>query len=151
MSIAESGSRIRIPGDGNEVQTGTEVEFTDEICCQTNQKICRAALSENENSGFRKQTLEGEIIERSVELCGPNEHHAMKKDCVLSPESDELSDEQLDDDNLFEDISDTDFSDVEEFWCQRCEKRDTFCREFELSSMRQRNCNGEQFWWRCQS
>ena len=39
----------------------------------------------------------------------------MKKACVLSPESGELSDEQSDDDNLFEDISDTDFSDVEEF------------------------------------
>ena len=39
----------------------------------------------------------------------------MNKDCVLLPESGELSDEQSDDDNLFEDISDTDFSDVEEF------------------------------------
>ena len=39
MSIAESGSRIRIPGDGDEVQTGPEVEFTDEICGQTNQEI----------------------------------------------------------------------------------------------------------------
>ena len=39
----------------------------------------------------------------------------MEKDYVQSPESDELSDEQSDDDNLFEDISDTDFSDVEEF------------------------------------
>ena len=36
MSIAESGSRIRIPGDGDEVQTGPEVEFMDEICGQTN-------------------------------------------------------------------------------------------------------------------
>ena len=39
----------------------------------------------------------------------------MEKDCGLSPESDELSDEQSDDDYLFEDISDTDFLDVEEF------------------------------------
>ena len=39
----------------------------------------------------------------------------MEKECVLSPESGELSDEQSDDDNLFEDISDTDFLDVEEF------------------------------------
>ena len=56
MSIAESGSRIRIQGDGDEAQTGPEVEFTDEICGETNQESCRAALSENENSGFRKQT-----------------------------------------------------------------------------------------------
>ena len=47
--IAESGSRIRIPGYGNERQTGTEVEFTDKICGQTNQKVFRAALSEYEN------------------------------------------------------------------------------------------------------
>ena len=39
----------------------------------------------------------------------------MDKDYVHSPESDELSNEQSDDDNLFEDISDTAFSDVEEF------------------------------------
>ena len=38
----------------------------------------------------------------------------MKKDYVQSPESDELSDEQSDDDYFFEDILDTDFSDVEE-------------------------------------
>ena len=107
-----SGSRIRIPGDGDEVQTGPEVEFTDEICGQTNQEICRAALSENENSGFRKQTSEGEIIEQKVESCGPNEHYAVEKDYVQSPESDELSDEQSDDDNLFEDISDVEEFDV---------------------------------------
>ena len=39
----------------------------------------------------------------------------MEKDYVLSPESDELSDEQSDNDYLFEDVSDTDFSDVEKF------------------------------------
>ena len=39
----------------------------------------------------------------------------MKKDCVVSPESGELSNQQSDDDNLFEDISDTNFLDVEEF------------------------------------
>ena len=50
-----------------------------------------------------------------TESCGPDEHHAMENDCVLSPESGELSDEQSDDDYLFEDASDTDFSDVEEF------------------------------------
>ena len=32
MIIAERGSRIRIPGDGDEVQTGSEAEFTDEVC-----------------------------------------------------------------------------------------------------------------------
>ena len=39
----------------------------------------------------------------------------MENDCVQSPESEEISDEQSDDDYLFEDASDTDFSDVEEF------------------------------------
>ena len=106
MSIVESGSRIRIPGDGDEVQTGPEVEFTEEVFGQINQKIYGAALSEFENSGFRKIPTEDKIIERSVESCGPDEHHAMKTDCVLSPESEEMSDEQSDDDNLFEDASD---------------------------------------------
>ena len=36
VSIAVSGSRISNPGDGDEVQTGPEVDFTDEICGQTN-------------------------------------------------------------------------------------------------------------------
>ena len=115
MSIAESGSRIRIPGDGKEVQTATEVELADEIGGQTNQEICRAALSEYENSDEKEILTEGKITERRVESCGPVEHHAMENNCVLSPESGELSDEQSDDDNLFEDISDTYFSDVEEF------------------------------------
>ena len=35
-------------------------------------------------------------------------------DYVLSPECEELSDEQIDDDYFFEDVLDTDFSDVEE-------------------------------------
>ena len=113
--IGESGSGISIPGCGDEVQTGTEVEFTEEVSGQTNQEICRAALSENENSGFRKRTTEEEIIERSVESCGPSEHYAVEKDYLQSPESGELSVEQSDDDSLLEDISDTDFSDVEEF------------------------------------
>ena len=113
--IAESGSRKRIPGYGDEVQTGTEAEFTEEACGQLNQEIHRAAVSEYDNSGFRKIPTEEKIIERSKESCGPDEHHAMEKDYVLSPESGELSDEQSDDDYLFEDASDTDFSDVEEF------------------------------------
>ena len=54
------------------------------------------------------------IIERSVESCEPDEHHAVEKDYVLSPDSEELSDELSDDDYLFEDISDTEFADVEE-------------------------------------
>ena len=115
MSIAESGSRIRIPGGGDKVRTGPEVEFTDEICGQTNREICRAALSEYENSGFRQQTSEEKIIERSVESCGPDEHYAVEKDLVQSPESDELSDERSDDENLFEDVSCPDFLDVEDF------------------------------------
>ena len=44
-----------------------------------------------------------------MEFCGPDEHHAMEMDFVLSTESDELSNEQSDDDYLIEDISDTDF------------------------------------------
>ena len=112
--IAESGSSIRIPGDGDEVQTGPEVEVTEEVCCQTNQEISREVLGEYENSGFRKIPTEEKINERTVECCGPDEHHATDMDYVLSPESEELSDEQSDDDNLFEDISDTDFLDVVE-------------------------------------
>ena len=50
-----------------------------------------------------------------VESCGPDEHHAMENDYVLSPESEELSCEQSDDDYLFEDALDTDFPDVEKF------------------------------------
>ena len=38
----------------------------------------------------------------------------MEKDYVLSPESEELGDEQSDDDYLFEDTSDTYFSEIEE-------------------------------------
>ena len=110
--IVENGSRIRIPGYGNEVQTGTEVEFTIEVCGQIKQETYRAALSEYENGGIRKIPTE-KSIERSVEPCGPDENHAMEKDYVLSQESEELSDEQSDD-YRFEDISDTDFSNVEE-------------------------------------
>ena len=95
-------------------KNGNEAEFTEEVCGQTNQKISRAAVSGFENSGFRKFPTEGKVIERSVESCGPVEHHAMEKDSVLSPESHEISDEQSDDDNLFEDASDTDSSDVVE-------------------------------------
>ena len=96
------------------MQTGTEVEFTEEVCGQVNQEIRRAVFFKYENSGFRKIPTEEKIIERRVESCGPVEHHAMENDCVLSPESGELSDEQSDSDYLFEDISDTDFLDVEE-------------------------------------
>ena len=113
--VAESGSEIRIPDCGDEVQNRTEVEITEEICGQVNQDINRAAVRENENSGFREIPTEEKVIERRVESCGPVEHHAMENSYVLSPEYEEISDEQLDDDYLFEDASDTDFSDVEEF------------------------------------
>ena len=112
--VAESGNRLRMPGYGDELQTGTEVEFTEEVFCQLNQEIYGAALSEYENRGIRKLPTEEKVLERSVEPYRPDEHHAMKKDCVLSLESGELSDEQSDDDFLFENTSDTDFSDVEE-------------------------------------
>ena len=96
--VAGSCSRRRIPGYGEAVETGTEVEFMEEVCSQMNQEIYRVALSEHKNSGLK------EILKYAVE-----------KDYVQSPESDEISDEQSEDDNLFEDISDTDFLDVEEF------------------------------------
>ena len=114
-TIAESGSRIRVPGYGNEVQTGSEVEFTEEVCVQINQAIYRAALSENENSGFGELPTEEKVIERRVESCGPDEHHARETNYVLSAESEELSDEQSDNDYLFENISDTGCSNVGEF------------------------------------
>ena len=114
--ITDSDSRVKIPGCVNEVQTGTEVDFTEEICAQINQEIHKAELSENDNSGNdRKFPTKEKVIERRVESCGPVEHFAMEKDFVLSPESEEISDEQSDDDYWFEDASDTDFSDVEEF------------------------------------
>ena len=113
-TTAESGSRLRTPGWGDEVQTGNELEFPREVCSQINQKIHRAAVSEYESSGFRKIPTKEKIIDRSVESYGPDEHHAMEKDYVRSPESDDLSGEHSGDDYLFEDIPDTDFSDVEE-------------------------------------
>ena len=112
--IAESGSRIRIPGYGDEVQTGTEAESTEEACGQLNQEIHRAAVSEYDNSGFRKIPKKEKIVERRVESCGTDEHHAVEKDYVQSPDFDERSDEQSDDDYFFEDVLDTDFLDVEE-------------------------------------
>ena len=36
------------------MQTGTEVEFTEEACGQMNQEIHRAALSKHENSGLKE-------------------------------------------------------------------------------------------------
>ena len=113
--IAESCIRIRIRGYGDEVRTGTEIDFTEEVCGQINDEICRAALSESENSGFRKTPAEEKIIERTVESYGPEGHYAMEKDSVLSPESGELSDEQSDDDYLSEHISDTGFWEAEDF------------------------------------
>ena len=96
------------------VQTGTEVEFTEEVYDQMNQENYRAALRKYEHSGFGKLPTEDKIIDRSVESFGTDEHHAMGNDYILSPENEELSGEQSDDDYWFEDISDTDFSDVEE-------------------------------------
>ena len=113
--VAESSCRISIRGYDDEVRTGTEIDFTEEICGQVNQGICKAELSENDNSGNdRKFPTKEKINERSVESYGPVEHHAMENDYVLSPESEELRDEQSDDDYLFEDISDTEFSIVED-------------------------------------
>ena len=125
------------------MQTGTEVEFTEDIGGQTYQKIHRAAVSENENNGNRKIPTEEKVLERSVESYGPDEHHATGMDYVLSPESEELSDEQSDDDYVFKDISDTDFSDVEEFGDNDARSETSFASS---SIMRQCNCNSKQFW-----
>ena len=85
-------------------------------------------LSEYENSGFRAIPTEEKVIERSVESCGPDEQHAMENDYVLSPECEELIDEQSDDDYLFEDISDIDFSDVEELDVNDARSETSFAR-----------------------
>ena len=112
--IAESGSRLRFPAYGDEVQTGNEVEFTEEVSDQVNQDVSRTVLGENENSEFRKILTVEKVIERRVESFWSDEHYAVEKDYVQSPESDELIDEQSDDDYLSEDLSDTDFSNVED-------------------------------------
>ena len=75
------------------MQPGTEVEFTEGVCGQKYQVIYRAALSEYDNSGIRRNLTKEKIFELSVENRGPDEHHAMKKDYVLSLSSEELSDE----------------------------------------------------------
>ena len=59
---SESGGRI------NRID-GSKDKCTEEVCGQIYQKFCRAALSENENSGIRKDLTE-KIIESSVESCG---------------------------------------------------------------------------------
>ena len=96
------------------MQTGTKVEFIENVCCQISKKICRAALSKHEKSGIKEILTIEKSIDLSVESCGPGEPHVIEKDFVLSPESEELSDEESDDDYLFENISDTDFLEVEE-------------------------------------
>ena len=73
-------------------------------------------------------------MERRVESCGPDEHHAMEKESVLSPESEELSDEQSDDDNLFEDISDTDFSNVEELDVNDARRETSFASSWDSTA-----------------
>ena len=69
--VAESGSGIRIPDCGDEVQNGTQAEFTEEVCAQINQEIYKAELSKNDNSGNdRKFPTEEKVIEWSVESYG---------------------------------------------------------------------------------
>ena len=51
--IAESGGRLRFPAYGDEVETGNEGKFMEEVCGQVNQETSRAALSEDENSGLK--------------------------------------------------------------------------------------------------
>ena len=76
MKIVRS-SIIRFPGYSEEVQTGTEVEFMEEVWRQIIQENYRAAVDEYENSGFRKLPTEEKIIEWIAESCGSDEHHAM--------------------------------------------------------------------------
>ena len=52
--IAESGSRLRFPAYGDEVETGTEVEFTEDVCGQMNQEIHRAVLSKHKYNGLKE-------------------------------------------------------------------------------------------------
>ena len=54
----------------------------------------------------------------------------MENDYLRSPESDELSDEQSDDDNLLEDILDTDFLVVEEFDVDDARSETSFAASF---------------------
>ena len=54
----------------------------------------------------------------------------MEKDYVLSPESEELSDEQSDDEFWFEDVSDTDYSDVEELDIDDARSETSFAANF---------------------
>ena len=49
-----SCSRRRIPGYGDEVQTASEVEFTEEVCGQVNQEIYRAALTNMKTVASKK-------------------------------------------------------------------------------------------------
>ena len=149
--IAESGSRLRFPDYGDEGETGNEVVFTEEVCGQVNQEFCRAVLSKDENRGFRKIPTEEKIIERSVESCGTDEHHPMKKDCVLSPESGELSVEQSNDDYLFEDISDTDFSDVEKFNDNDARSETSFAASLNSVASDSLTAIAKSFWRWCQS
>ena len=82
--IAENGSRIRIPGYGNELQTETEVELTEEAFGQIKQKINRSALEEYESGGFRKIPTEEKSLSGVLRLVDQ-----MK---IMLQESEELSD-----------------------------------------------------------
>ena len=89
--FAESRSRLRNPGDSDEVQTGSEDEFSEEVFCQPNKLICKTALSEFEYSGIRKFLTEERIIARSFDSCWQDEYFGTENDHTLSPDCDELS------------------------------------------------------------
>ena len=71
----ESGGKIRMPTYDDELQTGSEDEFTKEACGQPIQESCRPALSEYGDSSTRKvlteetTTAENTVSFLSVEHC----------------------------------------------------------------------------------
>ena len=78
--FAESRSRLRNPGDSDEVQTGSEDEFSEEVFGQPIKLICKTALSEFEYSGIRKFLTEERIIARSFHSCWQDEYFGTEND-----------------------------------------------------------------------
>ena len=66
--VAESDSRVRSQGYGNELQTGNEVQLTEEVCGQVNQEIYGSAQSKYENRGCRKLPTEKKSLGGALSL-----------------------------------------------------------------------------------
>ena len=137
--IAESCSRIRIPCYGDVMETGTAVELTEDVGGQINWETYRAALTDYENSGFRKVSTEKTsraecwVVGTRWASCLGNRVLRFKRWTVEWW--------------LFVwRYFGYRFFGCRGTWSQRCEKRDKFCREFEISSMLQCNFNNENFW-----